>query len=34
MKVYFLKENICEYVIFPAPDDLPLLVIFKAIEKL
>lgn len=22
MKVYFLKENICEYVIFPAPDDL------------
>lgn len=22
MKVYFLKENICEYVIFPEPDDL------------
>ena len=22
MKVYFLKENISEYVIFPAPDDL------------
>ena len=22
MKFYFLKENICEYVIFPAPDDL------------
>ena len=22
MKVYFLKENICEYVIFPVPDDL------------
>ena len=22
MKIYFLKENICEYVIFPEPDDL------------